>query len=220
MCHDQKKITSLIIDLGPARYLNIEFLPHPNGSVLSQSHYIHALLKRSNMDKSKPIATPWPVSSLSNNHVGSFESSIYRSVIGALQYITIPRLDTAFAVKKECQTMYAPSAQDWVNLKHKLRDLKRSIPHGTLLQHILSLSLTAFSDADWAGSPSARQSTEGYLIFLGTNLISWSSKKEPTVALSSAEVEYIAVAGTIAELLWICSLLTELRIPFASPTTQ
>ncbi|CAA6674548.1 unnamed protein product [Spirodela intermedia] len=159
MCPDQNKVTSLIMtlnhqfnihDLGPAHYfLNIEFLPHPDGFVLSQSHYIH----------SKPTATPWLVSSLSTNHAGSFDSSVYRSVVGALPYITITRPDIAFAVNKACQTMHAPSTQHWVNLKHLLRYLKGSILHGLLFRHSPSLSLTAFSNADWVGSPSDRQFT-------------------------------------------------------------
>ncbi|CAA7394260.1 unnamed protein product [Spirodela intermedia] len=201
MCPDQNKVTSPITtlnhqfnihDLGPTYYfLNIEFLPHPNGLVLSQSHYIHS----------------------------SFDSSVYWSVVGALPYTTITRPDIAFSVHKACQTMHTPSTQHWVNLKHLLRYLKGSILHSLLFRHSPSLSLAAFSNADWVGSPSDRQFTRVYLIFFGTNLVSWSSKKQPTVARSSTAAEYRAVADTIAELLWIRSLLAELRIPFTSPTT-
>jgi hypothetical protein len=61
-------------------------------------------------------------------------------------------------------------------------------------------SLTAYSDADWAGCPDSRRSTSGYCIFLGDNLVSWSSKRQTTVSCSSAEAEYHAIAHVVAEL--------------------
>lgn len=78
-------------------------------------------------------------------------------------------------------------------------------------------TLHAFADADWAGDPNDRTSTSAYVVFLGANPISWSYKKQKTVARSSTEAEYRAIASTAAEVNWIMNLLQELKVPI-SPT--
>jgi hypothetical protein len=77
-------------------------------------------------------------------------------------------------------------------------------------------SLVAYSDADWVGCPNTRKSTSGYAIFLGDNLVSWSSKRQVTVSRSSAEAEYRAVANAVAEATWLRQLLLELHSPLLS----
>jgi hypothetical protein len=73
--------------------------------------------------------------------------------------------------------------------------------------------LSGFLDADWAGCPNSRRSTSGFAIFLGSNLISWSSRKQATVSRSSTEAEYKTLANSTTELMWLQVVLRELKIP-------
>jgi histone deacetylase 1/2 len=113
--------------------------------------------------------------------------------------------------------MHKPTTLHLQHLKRILRYLKTTINHCILLQPTTSHNLIAYSDADWGGNPDDRTSTSAYIIFLGCNPISWLSKQQRTVARSSSEAEYRAVATTTAEVMWLTNLLSELRVPMANP---
>jgi hypothetical protein len=102
--------------------------------------------------------------------------------------------------------------------KRVLRYLKGSIDYG-LYYCKSSLLLNAFCDADWAGNPDDRRSPSGYGIFLGSNLISWSAKKQSVVSRSSTEAEYRSICLTIAEMYWLRMLFKELHLPLLSSLT-
>jgi hypothetical protein len=145
------------------------------------------------------------------------DPSLYRSTVGSLQYLSLTRPDLSFVVNRVCQFMHRPLKPHWQAIKRILRYLQHTVSHGLLLHRSSSNDLQAYSDADWAGCPDDRHSTGAYCVFLGSNLVSWSSRKQPTVSRSSTEAEYKAVANTTAELLWIQALLHKLGVRISSP---
>nr|GFA19039.1 ribonuclease H-like domain-containing protein [Tanacetum cinerariifolium] len=101
-------------------------------------------------------------------------------------------------------------------LKQILQYVQGTLDYGLQLFPSTTDFLIAYSDADWAGCPTTRRSTSGYCIFLGNNLLSWSSKRQPTLSRSSVEAEYRGIANAVAETCWIRNLLRELHTPLSS----
>ncbi|GJW66223.1 putative RNA-directed DNA polymerase [Tanacetum coccineum] len=222
-------------DLAPLNYfLCIEIVPHVSGILLSQKKYILELLQSVGLSKCNLVSSPMVTSSsLSLDDSTAFSNPVkYRQVVGSLQYVTLSRPDTAFAVNKVCQYMHAPTENHWSAVKRILRYLHGMVEHGMLIRRSSGstlqaftdvlwkdnpdTSLEAFSDADWAGDSDDRRSTGGFAIYLGSNLISWTARKQRTVSRSSTEAEYKALADTADELTWLQALLHELGIRSSS----
>jgi hypothetical protein len=119
----------------------------------------------------------------------------------------------AFSVNKVCQYLHAPTTLHLVAVKRILRFVKGTINLGLRIVKNPSMVVSGFSDADWAGCLDDRRSTGGFAVFLGTNLISWSARKQPTVSRSSTEAEYKSIANATAEIMWVQTMLRELGIP-------
>jgi hypothetical protein len=141
------------------------------------------------------------------------DATRYRSIVGALQYLTLTHPDISFAVYKVCQYLHSPTTDHWMAVKRILQFLKHSLGYGLHIQSPPSSMLSAFSDVDWVGCMDDRKSTRGFAVFLGPNLISWCAKKQKTVSRSGTEVEYKAMPDATAELMWVQVLLQELKIP-------
>jgi hypothetical protein len=118
--------------------------------------------------------------------LGEKDSMQYRSIAGALQYLTLTHPDIASAVNKVCQFLHAPI--HWAAMKRILRYLKRCSKLGLKIVKNNSLLVSAFLDANWVGCLDDRKSTGDYAVFLGSNLVSWSARKQPTVSRSSIEL--------------------------------
>jgi hypothetical protein len=204
-------------DLGELHYfLGIEVSKVKDGIVLTQDKYATDLLKKVNMSNCKPVSTPMSISEKLSVHDGSLlgekDATQYMSIIGALQYLTLTRPDIAFAVNKVCQFLHAPTVVHWVAVKRVIRYIKQDTKIGIKISKSKSMVVNGFSDADWAGSLDDRRSTCGFAIFLGGNLISWNAKKQATVARSSTEAEYKALANATAKTMWVQILLKEIGI--------
>ena len=175
-----------------------------------------------NVRFAKGISTPMISGQKLSKHGASYfeDPTLYRSIVGALQYATLTRPEFSFAVNKVCQFLSQPLEEHWKATKRILRCLKGTLHHGLLLRPASCTSptpLIALYDADWGADPDDRRSTSSSCLFFGPNLISWSSKKQTLVARSSTEAEYRSLANTAAEILWVQSLLQELKIPFLPP---
>ncbi|XP_058201268.1 uncharacterized mitochondrial protein AtMg00810-like [Rhododendron vialii] len=215
----QMHATFAMKELGTMSYfLGIAVQRTAQGYFLSQHKYALEILARAGMVECKPYNSPMAVKHtvMSDDDLPFTNVSLYRGIVGALQYLTITRPDLSLAVNYACQHMHHPTIGHFKAVKRLLRYLKGTIDQG------LSFSpgdfvLTGYSDADWAGNSVDRRSTTGYCMFLGSNLISWTAKKQPTVARSSTEAEYRALAQAAAELSWLVMLLRDLGISVASP---
>ena len=141
----------------------------------------------------------------------------YRKLVGGLQYLSLTRPDVSFTVNRLSQYMHSPSELHWTALKRVLRYLKSTIYHGLFLHKGCPLQLQAFSDSDWGGNRDDGRSTTAYIIYLGSNPISWKSARQKSVSRSSSEAEYKAVANATADLMWIQNVLHELGIRLPHP---
>jgi hypothetical protein len=134
---------------------------------------------------STPLATREKLASYLDTPLGEKDSTQYRSIVGAIQYLMLTRPDIAFEVNKVCQFLHAPTDIHWAAVKRILQYLKGCTKLNLKIVKTNSLLVSAFSDADWTGCLDDRKPTGGYAIFLGHNLVSWSARKKPTVSRSS-----------------------------------
>ncbi|XP_021757146.1 uncharacterized protein LOC110722187 [Chenopodium quinoa] len=177
-------------DFSPLDYfLGIIVTRHKGGLFLSQQRYAEEIIDRAGRNSCKPSATPVEVKpKISASDSPFADLTLYRSLGGALQYRTFRRPDTSYP----CNSLHLyPSSNS---------------------------SLISYTDANWGGCPDTRRSKSEYCVFLGDNLISWSSKCQDTLSKFSVEAEYRGVANVVSESCWIRNLLLELHCPIKKDT--
>ncbi|XP_022004279.1 uncharacterized mitochondrial protein AtMg00810-like [Helianthus annuus] len=208
-------------DLGVLGYfLGLEVTYSDTGLFLSQAKYAHDILARAGLLDSKPVDTPLSTTdTFHRTGVLFHDPTLYRSLVGALQYLTITRPDLSYAVNQASQHLQSPTISHFQSVKCILRYVKGTLAYGLTFSKPLTTTLVGYSDADWARCIETRRSTYGYSIYLGGNLVSWSAKNQPTVSRSSCESEYRAMANTAAEIIWLTHLLRKLHaLPMDRPT--
>jgi hypothetical protein len=210
--------------------LGVRFKIEKERIEMDQQYYLEKLLEKFGMENSRPIATPACVPEASDNSK-KMESKPFRQAIGGLLYLAkCTRPDISYAVNQVARKMESPTENNWKEVKRIFRYLSGTRSHG--LVYVKDNSrLTGFSDASYA-QLEGRRSTSGYTFIWNGAAITWRSKKQPIVATSSMEAEYIALSSAVKEALWIRKLLAEfketrrfgsMRItkpPFVSPMAQ
>lgn len=155
-------------------FLGIKSHARSNDMILSQSNYIVELLQKFELSNVKPISTPL----VSKLYLSAYEGdplsnlTVYRQMVGDLQYVIITHPDISFAVSLVSQYMHQPRLPHLQAVKCIYRYLVGTINQGLLVHKSTSLDVCAYSNADWAGCSDTRRSTFGFCIFLGSNMIS------------------------------------------------
>ncbi|GJT93943.1 ribonuclease H-like domain-containing protein [Tanacetum coccineum] len=209
-----------MIDLGSFNYfLGISVTQDSLGMFLSQKKYAVEILDSAHMVNCNYSRTPVDIES---KHGGDgdpvSDPTLYRSLAGSLQYLTFTRLDISYVVHKVCLYMHDPREPHLSALNRILRYVCDTLDYGLQLFSSSTTNLVAYSDANCAGCPTTRHSTSGYSMFLGNNLLSCSSKHQPTLSRSSAEAEYRGVANAVTKTCWLSNLLRELHSPLSFAT--
>jgi hypothetical protein len=192
---------------------------------LDQSLYLNKKLARFNMLDCKPASTPESCVKLTKDQCPTTDEEVaamrdvpYMSAIGSLLYAAIAsRPDIAHAVNVVSKFAQTPGQAHWVAVKRILRYIKGTVNRplvfrskGALVNNNKELNVSVFTDADWAGDVDDRRSTSGHVVRIGSSSVIWSTKKQKTVSLSSAEAEYMALASAAQEVKWVHQFLHEM----------
>ena len=177
------------------------------GIFISQEKYARNNVKKFGLDSKKHASTPMSSSTKLNVDSSGVEVSptLYRSIFGSLLYLTASRPDIAFSV--------GVCARYQVVVKRIIRYVNGTPNYGLWYSKDSNACPAGYSNADWAGSVDDQKSTSGGCFYPGNNLVSWISKKQNSVSLSTAEAKYIAVGSFCIQFLWMKKLLYDYGIP-------
>ena len=212
-------------DLGKLHYFLGVKVVQDQGSKkvwIGQPAYVESILQKFGMENAKPVNTPVDTGSKlvkSTDESEGVDQTLYQSAVGNLLYLSIgTRPDITYAVSSVAKFCADPSKQHLTAVKRILRYLKGTTHLGLLYSKDDCKDCVGYSDADWAGDIDDRKSTSGYLFQIGGTAVSWRSKKQVCVALSTAEAEYMALASAAQEAVWMRQLTSDLKNGPIGPT--
>ena len=202
-------------DLGNLKsFLGVQVQRDSSGIWIGQPGYAKKILRQFGMTESNPVSTPVDISQKDQDSENSpsADRSVYQAAVGSLMYLSLwTRPDITYAVSKVARHSANPTHQHWIAVKRILRYLNGTYDRGIKYSSSSTETLNGYSDADWAGDRKDRKSTSGYIFMLSGSPISWRSKKQTCVALSTAEAEYVALSAAAQEAIWLQNLLSELN---------
>ncbi|GJZ78906.1 hypothetical protein Tco_0643743, partial [Tanacetum coccineum] len=189
---------------------------NPRGIFINQSKYALEILKKYGHDSSASVDTPMVEKmKLDEDKHGKLVGPIrFCGMVGSLMYLSASRPDIIFVVCMCARYQAKPTEKHLHAIKQIFRYLKGTIHMGLWYPKDSSFALRAFADADYAGCQDTRRSTSGSAQFLGDRLVSWSSKKQKSTAISTTKAEYIALSGCCAQILWMRSQLSNYSFTF------
>ncbi|KAI3788698.1 hypothetical protein L2E82_01471 [Cichorium intybus] len=208
-------------DMGKLSYfLGLEVHQSTRGIHMSQQKYATDLLKQFGMMDCKPTSTPMNINEklTAEDGTGKADARSYRSLIGRLIYLTHTRPDLSFPVGLLSRFMHNPTKQHFGAAKRVLRYVAGTKSFGLWYEQNKEFVLKGYTDSDWAGSQDDKRSTSGNCFVLGSGVITWSSNKQATVALSSTEAEYVAATTAACQAVWLRRLLMDLIQQQVQPT--
>jgi len=195
-------------------FLGIQINQSKDGVYVHQTKYTKEILKKFKLEDCKVMNTPiHPTCTLSIEDTGSkVDQKLYRSMIGSLLYLIASRPDILFSVYLSARFQSDPRESHLTAIKRNFRYLKGTTNLGLLYRKSLDYKLVGFCDADYAGDRIQIKSNSGNCQFLGENLISWASKRQATIVLSTTEAEYISATSCCTYLLWMKHQLEDYQI--------
>jgi hypothetical protein len=197
-------------DLGLMHYfLGIEVVQLSDSIFISQKKYAMEILDRFKMTNCNLVSTPTDLClKLVKDGAGEkVNATLYKQIVGSLMYLTSTRPDIMYAVSLISRYMECPAEAHFLAAKRIFRYLKGTADYGILYKRNSNSAMIGFSDSDYAGSLDDRKSTSGLVFMLNSGAVSWSSKKQQIVALSTTEAEFVAAASTSSQAIWLRRLL-------------
>jgi hypothetical protein len=201
-------------------FLGIEVDQSTKGIFVCQKKYASDILKRFRMEGCNPVETPIPLGTkLSKNDEGpTVDSTLYKILVGSLFYLIATRPDIMYAASLVSIFMESPKDSHWKMAKQILRYVAGTLNFGLWYTKYDSNQLSGYTDSDFAGSLDEMKSTSGQVFQLGSNLISWASKKQPIVSISSIEVKYVAATSASCQDVWLRRILKDMSHTEKDPT--
>jgi hypothetical protein len=198
-------------------FLGFQVKQLQEGTFINQTKYIQDILNKFGMKDAKPIKTPMGTNGHLDLDTGgkSVDQKIYRWMIGSLLYLCASRPDIMLSVCMCARFQANPKEVHLRAVKRILRYLVHTPKFGLWYPKGSTFDLIGYSDAGWAGCKINRKSTSETCQFLGRSLVSWASKKQNSVALSTAEAEYIVAGHCCEQLLWMRQTLKDYGYKFS-----